>query len=134
MEENKMSGQESGSAKEPKAAPEVHAEPMGSGSTQGEGQKDGDETLYGILAYLGILFLIPLLIKKDNEFCQFHAKQGMVLFFAEVVGTLTSPIFGIGVLINLAALIFTIMGIVAVVHKEKKELPIVADIVKKLGL
>lgn len=129
-----MSGQESGSAKEPKAAPEVHAEPMGSGSTQGEGQKDGDETLYGILAYLGILFLIPLLIKKDNEFCQFHAKQGMVLFFAEVVGTLTSPIFGIGVLINLAALIFTIMGIVAVVHKEKKELPIVADIVKKLGL
>jgi len=36
------------------------------------------------LAYLGILFLIPLLAHKDNPFSKYHARQGMVLFFVEV--------------------------------------------------
>ncbi len=36
------------------------------------------------LAYLGILFLIPLLAHKDNPFSKYHARQGMVLFFLEV--------------------------------------------------
>jgi len=37
------------------------------------------------LSYFGILFLIPLLVYKDNPFSKYHARQGMVLFFAEVV-------------------------------------------------
>jgi uncharacterized membrane protein len=37
------------------------------------------------LAYLGILFLIPLLAHKDNPFSKYHARQGMVLFFVEIV-------------------------------------------------
>ncbi|MEA3311706.1 MAG: hypothetical protein U9Q76_05765 [candidate division WOR-3 bacterium] len=37
------------------------------------------------LSYFGILFLIPLLVYKDNPFPKYHARQGMVLFFAEIV-------------------------------------------------
>ena len=33
-----------------------------------------------ILAYLGILSLIPMLTVKDSEFVKWHAKQGLVLF------------------------------------------------------
>jgi uncharacterized membrane protein len=40
------------------------------------------------IGYLGILFLIPLLAKKENKFCQFHAKQGAVLFGFEVVAVI----------------------------------------------
>lgn len=32
------------------------------------------------LSYLGILLLIPLLVKPDNSFCKHHAKQGLVMF------------------------------------------------------
>ena len=46
------------------------------------------------LSYFGILFLIPLLVYKDNPFSKYHARQGMVLFFAEVV--LGIKIFGNG--------------------------------------
>lgn len=37
------------------------------------------------LSYLGILFLIPLLAHKDNPFSKYHARQGMLLFFLEVI-------------------------------------------------
>lgn len=37
------------------------------------------------LAYLWILFLIPLLAHKDNPFSKYHARQGMVLFFLEII-------------------------------------------------
>jgi uncharacterized membrane protein len=32
----------------------------------------------------GLLFLVPMLVHKDNPFSRYHARQGMVLFFAEV--------------------------------------------------
>ena len=31
------------------------------------------------LSYLGILLLIPLLVKPENTFCKHHAKQGLVI-------------------------------------------------------
>jgi uncharacterized membrane protein len=37
------------------------------------------------LSYFGIFFLIPLLAHKDNPFSKYHARQGMVLFFLEIV-------------------------------------------------
>lgn len=45
--------------------------------------KDGKSIAW--LAYLGILFLIPLLAHKDNPFSKYHARQGMVLFFVEII-------------------------------------------------
>lgn len=38
------------------------------------------------LGYLSILFLVPLLLKKDSPFAQFHAKQGLYLFAVFFVG------------------------------------------------
>lgn len=33
--------------------------------------------VFAILAYIGILCLIPLLVKKENKFAFFHAKTGV---------------------------------------------------------
>lgn len=38
----------------------------------------------GILAYFGILFLIPLLAAKDSQYARFHTNQGIVLFIFSV--------------------------------------------------
>lgn len=51
------------------------------------------------LSYLGILFLIPLLAKRQNKYCQFHAKQGLVLLIAEIIVLILTFFFGIVALI-----------------------------------
>jgi len=47
------------------------------------------------IGYLGILFLVPLLAKKENAFCQHHAKQGAVLFAVEIIGVIILFILGL---------------------------------------
>jgi len=39
----------------------------------------------GILAYLGILCLVPILAAKDSPFAKYHANQGLVLFIVWIV-------------------------------------------------
>ena len=41
--------------------------------------------IFGILAYLGILCLVPILAAKDSPFAKYHANQGLVLFVLEIV-------------------------------------------------
>jgi uncharacterized membrane protein len=38
-----------------------------------------------VLAYLGILAVIPLVVEKNDPEVQWHAKHGIVLFVAEVL-------------------------------------------------
>ncbi len=54
---------------------------MTNGTTPPAATSEVDEgKALAAIGYLGILFLIPLLAKKDNKFCQHHGKQGAVLF------------------------------------------------------
>jgi uncharacterized membrane protein len=46
---------------------------------------DSNRTIMLVLAYLGILGLIPLLVEKNDKEVQWHAKNGLVLFAAWVV-------------------------------------------------
>ena len=39
-----------------------------------------DGKIWAFVGYWWILFLVPLLGKKDNKFASFHGKQGLVLF------------------------------------------------------
>ena len=42
-----------------------------------------DNKAMGILAYLGILVLVPIFAAKESPFARFHANQGLVLLIAE---------------------------------------------------
>lgn len=84
--------------------------------------KDVEENkVIASLSYIWILFVIPLLVKKDSKFCVEHAKQGLVLFIAElivliiriipVVGWIISYILSVVIgIIALIALIYAIQG------------------------
>jgi uncharacterized membrane protein len=41
--------------------------------------------IFGILAYLGPLCLVPLFAAKTSPFAKYHANQGLVLFLLEIV-------------------------------------------------
>jgi len=91
----------------------------------------------GILSYLGILVIIPLLVAKGDPFVKFHIKQGLVLLIIEiamwfVVGVFLWQFWMFLQLINLATLVLAIIGIVNVVQGKEKELPLVGSLAHML--
>ena len=44
-----------------------------------------DSKIFAALSYFSILFVVPLIIKKEDSFVKFHIRQGMTLFFAEMI-------------------------------------------------
>jgi uncharacterized membrane protein len=60
-------------------------------------EKDINENKFvAAIGYICILFLIPLLLKKDSPFAQYHAKQGLYLFIVFFIGQAVFwfPLFG----------------------------------------
>src|SRR3954454_18875802 len=49
------------------------------------GGPNSDRTIMLVLSYLGILALIPLLVKKDDKEVQWHAKNGLGLTVAWIL-------------------------------------------------
>jgi uncharacterized membrane protein len=90
-----------------------------------------DSNLMAALSYLWLLSVVMLLVKKEDAFVQFHAKQGLVLFIASVV-LWVIPI--IGWLLNIAVFIAVILGFIKALQGEKYEMPLVSDIAKKINL
>ncbi len=96
------------------------------------GEKDIEDNKYvAALAYLWILFLVPLLAKKDSPFAQFHAKQGLVLCVAAI---LFSFIPVIGWLVNVALFVVAVLAVIKTLSGEAWEIPYVKDAVKKINL
>lgn len=88
-----------------------------------------NEKVMAILAYLGVLVIIPILVAKDSDFVMYHANQGLVLFIAEIILFAIGivPILGwlISFLGYIGAMVLAIMGIINAVNKKKKPLPLI---------
>jgi uncharacterized membrane protein len=101
-------------------------------------------TLMSVLAYIGILVLVPYFSgdAKKDEFVKFHTQQGMVLLVIEitlfVLAAIVSrvvPMLSIfGVLIGVGLLILSVLGVVNATKGEKKELPLVGAFGKKFKI
>jgi uncharacterized membrane protein len=95
-------------------------------------QKDiEDNKIVAALSYLGLLFLIPMLAKRESAFCQFHAKQGLVI---TVAGIVLSWIPFLGWLVGLALLVLDIIALVKTLSGEAWKVPFVYDLSKKINL
>lgn len=88
----------------------------------------------GILAYLGILIIIPFLVAKNDQFVKFHLKQGLLLFIIELIlwfvgySYILWQLWPLIELLNLCVLILAIMGIVNVAQGKEKELPFIGSL------
>ena len=105
-----------------------------------------------VLAYFGILVLVPIFAAKNSPFARFHANQGLVLLIVEVAwgiiygvinailtsllwslswelyGFLTAVISILGFIsaaVYIALLVLAIMGIVGAVKEQTKPLPVI---------
>lgn len=103
------------------------------------------DTLMLVLAYLPLLCLIPYFAKKEDVFIRWHAAQGLSMLFIfgllsvflMVFGCCTS-VFGFGLvimmfstLLNVAYLIFMILGIVKATQGERYRFPVISDLADK---
>ncbi len=106
-------------------------------STQNDEQQN---KVIFMLAYLGILFFLPLVATPDSKAGRFHANQGLVLLITGVAGqivfsvlsavawrlwiltSLLSTVWGIGLFV------FMIMGMVNAYNGVQKQLPVIGGI------
>ena len=73
-----------------------------------------------ILAY--IIFFIPLIAAPNSRYAKYHANQGLILFFVELI-CMVIPI--IGWICSLAAFGLFIIGLMNAANNRAKELPVV---------
>ncbi len=103
-----------------------------------------------ILAYFGILVLVPIFAAKDSPFARYHANQGLVLAIAlaayAIINSILLGIFGaimltstsgfaiygvISVILGLVYILFGILAILGIINAAKgemKPLPIIGKI------
>jgi len=102
-------------------------------------QDINDNKLMGVLAYLGILVLVPIFTSKNSKFAMFHAEQGLVLFIlclilGGVFGALGFiPVIGfvfhvILALLELPIVILAVLGIINSATGQAKQLPLIGAI------
>ena len=90
----------------------------------------------GILAYLGILSLIPFLVKDQSSFVRAHAVRGINLFLLEVIAWVAVGVFSwvpvlndiLSTVVGLASFALSLIGIINVANKEDKDLPFIGNI------
>lgn len=96
-----------------------------------------------VLAYFGILVLIPILAAKESKFARFHANQGLILLITgvaysifvqvviKIVAFISYALTGIvGIALGLAwllLLVLAIIGIINAVKGEFKQLPLIGQ-------
>jgi uncharacterized membrane protein len=67
---------------------------------------------FALISYISFLCIISLVLKKDNKFALYHAKQGLVLFVFEVGCFIVSIIPILGFLIRiLGVTVFTLISL-----------------------
>ncbi len=97
-----------------------------------------DDRLIAAIGYLGILCLVPLLLKKDSAFSQHHGKQGLVLLVAWLVLWVGNviPVLGqiVWMLGSIVLVIVMILGMINALQGKMWEMPVLGMYAKRLKI
>ncbi len=103
-----------------------------------EEQEIRNGKFFAVISYVSFLCIITLILKKDNQFSLYHAKQGLVLFVMEVTAFILSIIPFLGWLIGIFGytlfLLVSLWGIMQAALGIKSRIPIVTKISERVIL
>jgi len=109
----------------------------------------GSERFMAALGYLAFLFIVPVKLRRDSMFVQFHARQGGVLFgmwillslllfigllFAGGSGIVPTILIGTLFAAFFVYLLMVLIGLLKVALGERYRMPLVADVALMLRL
>ena len=83
------------------------------------------------LSYVLLLFFIPM-ARRNSAFCQFHAKQGIVLFVTWIVVSFIAWIPFVGWAAWLSMLVLNVLAIVRTLNGESWEIPYLGKYAKQI--
>jgi uncharacterized membrane protein len=97
-----------------------------------------DAKFFAAIGYLNVLCFVPLLLKKENKFAQFHGKQALVLFILEIAASILKIVPALGDLVfTIAFVVFGILsliGVMKVLMSEYWEMPVIYEISNRISL
>lgn len=94
-------------------------------------QSRGGNMALAAISYLSVLFVVPFLAAPDDEYANFHAKQGLRLFIFSAISDIIASIFPIGWILSIARVYFIIKGISNALNGRKEPLPYIGTLGKK---
>jgi len=106
------------------------------GATVRSADTSSNDMWMGILAYLGVLSLIPYFVKDQTPFVRAHAVRGINLFILEIIAWVAVGVFAwvpvldgiLSTVVGLASFALSLIGIINVANKEDKDLPFIGNI------
>lgn len=91
-----------------------------------------DEKFFSALAYVGILFVVPLFMPgKKSAFLLFHVRQGIVLFVVEAL-LAAIPLFGW--MLIAVPIIASVYALLQAMAGKQWELPFLGKYAKRINL
>lgn len=96
-----------------------------------------DNKIWAALSYVGILFILPLIINSgSSRYGKYHANQGLILFLTDIVVGIASAILGmipvlggiLSALLSLCLFALMIIGIINAVNGKAKQLPLIGGL------
>lgn len=86
------------------------------------------------IAYLWLLFLIPMFFRRKSPFAQAHAKQGLVLFLVQALSSLLVWIAIVGPLWNLCIVFLVpLAALVRTLGGHYWNIPLIGNYAQKLS-
>lgn len=90
-----------------------------------------ENRVFALLAYIGILFLVPLLAARHSPFARFHTNQGVILFLGWLIWAFINliPVIGwiLGIILVLILLVLSVMGVIYALMGKMKKLPLIGN-------
>ena len=96
-----------------------------------------NNTVMAVLAYLGILIIIPFLTDAKNDpFVKFHLKQGLALIVLEIISWLVGGMLGyvVSYILQICIIVLAIIGILNVLSKKQSPLPVIGKFGERFSI
>lgn len=96
-----------------------------------------DAKFFAAVGYFTFLCFVPLVLKKNSAFAQFHGKQALVLFIMEMAACILKAVPALGDLVFTVAFvlfgILSLVGVMKVLMGERWEMPVIYDIASRIS-
>lgn len=104
---------------------------------EAEGRPAEERRMAAVMAYIPFLCFVPLIKMRDDPYAYFHARQGIVLFFVEIIAFIfsfphLSQLFWTVIII--ACIGAAVAGIIFSLQGKMYKLPIIGDLADRLRM
>ncbi|MCP4568184.1 MAG: hypothetical protein GY841_11455 [FCB group bacterium] len=101
------------------------------------GRPSEERRMAAVMAYIPFLCFVPLIKMRDDKYAYFHARQGLVLFFLEIIAFVfsfphLSQLFWTAIIIGCIGA--AVAGIFFAIQGKMHRIPLVGDLADKLRM